>query len=258
VAVLLREPRDSQWRTRRTEVLFVLALSLGASAVYALVSLIAKLTAPGGLAAQSATLNGSVSERPYLDLTYQLLGIGFGVMPALFAVHLLSRDPGDARATLGLHRPRPVFDLASGAGLAALIGLPGLGLYVVARELGLNANVVPAALPHLWWAVPVLILAAIQNAVLEEIVVVAYLHTRLQQLGACVATTVAISAVLRGSYHLYQGVGAFVGNIVMGVVFSLWYVRTRRVLPLVIAHTILDVVSFVGYALLREHLSFLR
>jgi membrane protease YdiL (CAAX protease family) len=255
--VLLREKRDALWRTRRTEVLFVLALSLGASAVYAAVSLVAKLTAPGGLAAQKATLNGSVSDRPYLDLTYQLLGIVFGVMPALFAVHLLNRDPGEARATLGLHHPRPVFDLASGVGLAALIGLPGLGLYVAARQLGLNANVVPAALPHLWWAVPVLILAAAQNALLEELVVVAYLQTRLQQLGARAATTVTISAVLRGSYHLYQGVGAFVGNVIMGVIFSLWFLRTRRVLPLVIAHTILDVVSFVGYALLREHLDFL-
>ena len=33
---------------------------------------------------------------------------------------------------------------------------------------------------------------------------------------------------------------------------------TRRVLPLVLAHTVLDVVSFVGYALLHDHLWFLR
>jgi hypothetical protein len=36
-----------QQRARRTEVLLVLAVSLGASAVYALVSLLAKITAPG-------------------------------------------------------------------------------------------------------------------------------------------------------------------------------------------------------------------
>ena len=98
---------------------------------------------------------------------------------------------------------------------------------MVARELGLNANVVPAALPPYWWAVPVLVLAAGQNAVLEEVVVVGYLHTRLRQLGHRLVTVVLASAVLRGTYHLYQGVGAFVGNVVMGVVFSLFFARYR-------------------------------
>jgi membrane protease YdiL (CAAX protease family) len=268
---------DDQRAFRRSEVLLVLAVSLGASAVYSAVSLVSKLTAPGGLAAQTATLNPSVAPgRPWLDLTYQLLGVAFGVVPALLAVHLLGRDPGGcsaaepavtrsrfaigtaaARATLGLDRRRPGFDLGTGAALAALIGLPGLGLYVAARELGLNANVVPAALPPQWWAVPVLVLAAGQNAVLEEVVVVGYLQTRLRQIGLRVVTVVLLSATLRGAYHLYQGIGAFVGNVVMGVVFSLFFVRFGRVLPLVIAHTILDVASFVGYALLKDRLTFL-
>jgi membrane protease YdiL (CAAX protease family) len=248
-----------QRRARRAEVLLVLAVSLGASAIYALVSLVAKLTAPGGLAKQTATLNQSVAPgRPWLDLTYQLLGVAFGVVPALFAVHLLSRDPGGARATLGLDRRRPVFDPVTGAALAALIGVPGLGLYLVARELGLNANVVPAALPPQWWAVPVLVLAAMQNAVLEEVVVVGYLMTRLRQMGHRLLPVVLMSAILRGSYHLYQGIGAFVGNAVMGVVFALFFARWNRLLPLIVAHTILDVASFVGYTVLKDHLDFLR
>jgi membrane protease YdiL (CAAX protease family) len=117
---------------------------------------------------------------------------------------------------------------------------------------------VPAALPHVWWAVPVLILSAAENAILEEVVVVGYLLTRLRQLDLAVPAAVAVSALLRGSYHLYQGFGAFVGNAAMGVVFALFFLRTRRLAPLVIAHTILDVVSFVGYALLKGHLPFLR
>lgn len=234
----------------------MLALSLGASAVYALVSLIAKLTAPGGLAKQTATLNPSLSQRPYLDLTYQLLGICFDLVPVLLAVHLLARAPGNVRGLLGLTRRWS--DLALGAGLAAGIGLPGLGLYLLARQLGLNAQVVPAALPSQWWAVPVLVLSALENALLEEFVVVGYLLTRLRELELRTWSAIALSAVLRGSYHLYQGVGAFVGNAVMGVVFSFFFVRTRRILPLVIAHTILDLVSFIGYALLKDRLTFLN
>jgi len=243
----------------RTEVWLVLGVSLGASAVYSAVSLIAKLTAQKALSQQTATLNPSQAPgRPYLDLTYQLLGIFFSIVPALLAVHLLQRDPGQARATLGLDLKRPGFDLTAGVALAAMIGIPGLGLVYLAKLLGINAQIVPAALPQIWWAIPVLILSAAQNAVLEEVVVVGYLLTRLRELGWPDWRALAASAVLRGSYHLYQGFGAFIGNAIMGVVFGYFYQRTRRVLPLVIAHTILDVVSFVGYALLKNKLSFLR
>ncbi|MFC7547026.1 CPBP family intramembrane glutamic endopeptidase [Plantactinospora sp. GCM10030261] len=236
-------------RTRNTEVLLVLGVSLGQSAIYALVRIIARLTEDRPLSQQTATLNASQSDRPWLDLTYQLLGIGFALVPVLLAVHLLNRDPGDARRLLGLDARRPGTDLALGAALAAAIGLPGLALFWAAARLGINATVVPAGLPDLWWAVPVLILAAAQNAILEEVVVVGYLVTRLRELAWRTATVIAASAVLRGSYHLYQGIGAFVGNAVMGVVFALVFLRTRRVLPLVIAHTLLDIVAFVGYAL---------
>ncbi|MBM0237660.1 CPBP family intramembrane metalloprotease [Micromonospora sp. ATA32] len=237
-------------RTLGTETLLVLGLSLGQSAVYALVSIIAKLTAEGPLSQQTARLNTSASPRPWLDLTYQLLGIAFALLPVLLAVHLLARDPGDPARTLGADLRRPGSDLVRGAGLAALIGLPGLALFWAAAQLGVNATLVPAGLPHLWWAVPVLILAAVQNAVLEEVIVVGYLVTRLRQLWWRVGAIIAASALLRGSYHLYQGFGAFVGNAVMGVVFSLFFLRTRRVVPLIVAHTLLDVVAFVGYSLL--------
>ncbi|RKR89436.1 CAAX prenyl protease-like protein [Micromonospora pisi] len=235
-------------RTIGTEVLLVLGVSLGQSAVYSAVNIIGRLTADRPLSQQTATLNASQSARPWLDLTYQLLNILFALVPVLLAVHLLNRDRGDARLTLGLDARRPGTDLGLGAGLAALIGIPGLGLFALAAWLGINANVVPADLPDIWWAVPVLILAAAQNAILEEIVVVGYLVTRLRDLGWRIGAVIAASAVLRGSYHLYQGFGAFVGNAIMGVVFSLVFLRTKRVLPLVIAHTLLDVVAFVGYA----------
>ncbi|MGC5331486.1 CPBP family intramembrane glutamic endopeptidase [Micromonospora sp. DT62] len=242
--------RPATRRMLGTETLLVLGLSLGQSAVYATVSIVAKLTADGPLSKQTAALNTSVSPRPWLDLTYQLLGIVFALLPVLLAVHLLARDPGDPARTLGLDARRPGQDLARGAGLAALIGLPGLALFWAAAQLGVNATLVPAALPDLWWTVPVLILAAVQNSVLEEVIVVGYLTTRLRQLQWRVGAIVATSALLRGSYHLYQGFGAFLGNVVMGVVFSLFYLRTRRVMPLVVAHTLLDIVAFLGYALL--------
>jgi membrane protease YdiL (CAAX protease family) len=235
-------------RGLRVEVVIVLLLSLGQSAVYAVVSLIAKLTAGRPLSQQTATLNPSQSPRPYLDLTYQLLGIFFALIPVLLALYLLGRQ----RVELGLDFRHPRSDLGWGALLAAAIGIPGLGLVFAAAQLGLNAQIIPAALQPVWWAVPVLIFSAVQNAVLEEVIVVGYLITRLRQFGLNLWLVVALSAVLRGSYHLYQGFGAFLGNAAMGVVFALFYLRFKRVMPLIVAHTLLDTVAFVGYTLLPD------
>jgi membrane protease YdiL (CAAX protease family) len=62
---------------------------------------------------------------------------------------------------------------------------------------------------------------------------------------------------LRGSYHLYQGYGGFIGNAVMGVLFGLWFQRTRRVWPLIVAHFLIDAASFVGYIYLHKHVSWI-
>lgn len=259
--------RVARFRVLRNEVLLVLGVSLGASAVYSVVSLLAKLTADRPLSQQTATLNASHSPgRPWLDLTYQLLGIFFALVPVLLAVHLLNRDHRQgAVGLLGLDLRRPLPDLRDGAVLAAVIGIPGLGVYFGGHALGITANVVPAALPDVWWAVPVLVLAAAQNAVLEEAVVVGYLVTRLREMGWEVWAVIVASAVLRGSYHLYQGFGSFVGNVVMGLLFAYFFLTRRRaaflgtgrVMPLVVAHTLLDVVAFVGYDLLHDRVRWL-
>jgi membrane protease YdiL (CAAX protease family) len=81
--------------------------------------------------------------------------------------------------------------------------------------------------------------------------------TRLRQIGWNVWATIVTSAVIRGSYHLYQGFGQALGNVVMGLVFGYWFTKTKRVLPLIVAHTILDVIVFVGYAVLKEHVDWL-
>jgi membrane protease YdiL (CAAX protease family) len=244
-------------RTLGNEVLLVLGVGLGASGIYALLDILRRLSVAQPLSQQSSNIVVSQAANHWLDLAYQLVDIGLGLVPALLAVHLIGRT-GDAAATFGFAPWRPRFDLGVGAGLFALIGIPGLGLYLAARGLGLNTTVVPTSLPQVWWAVPVLLLSALQNAALEELVVVGYLVTRLRQFGWSLPAVIAASALLRGSYHLYQGFGGFLGNAVMGVIFALFFIRYRRVGPLIIAHFLLDAVAFVGYATVGRHLSFLH
>ncbi len=245
-------------RTLRRETVLVLLVSLGASAIWSLLSIVDKLTRQVALGRQTTAMNNSVTpDRPWLDLAYQLAGIGLGVVPALLALHLMCRsDPATPRL-IGLDRTRPGRDLAGGVALAAVIGIPGLGLYLLARALDLNTTVAAANLAAAWWTVPVLCLAALQNAVLEEVVMIGYLLTRWRQAGWATAVAIGLSALVRGGYHLYQGFGGFAGNAVMGVVFGLVYARTRRILPLVVAHTVLDIVAFVGYTLLKTHWAWL-
>src|SRR2546430_15934377 len=193
-------------RTLRGEVLLVLGVSLGASAVSAFLSLIDSLTTPKPLNQQTQTLVPSVTpDRPWLDLAFQLYNIGAAVIPALLAVHLLRRDHDNPAVALGLAPARPRFDLATGAGLAALIGIPGIGLYIGARAAGFNVTVVPGALPHVWWQVPVLLLVAAQNAVLGEGAVVGYLRTRLRQPGWGASARSVVTVVFAGSHKQCPG-----------------------------------------------------
>ena len=240
------------------EVVIVLGLSLGQSAVYAVLRIIERLTREVPLAQQTSTLNPSVTpDRPWLDLTYQLVGIAFGLMPVLLALYLLNLTDPPAGRTIGLDLSRPRFDLGFGVLIAVAIGVPGLGLYAIARALGINTEVQASGLTDQWWTVPVLILSAAQNALLEEIVVIGYLFTRLRQLAWNATAIIALSAIIRGSYHLYQGIGGFIGNLIMGVVFGLIYLRWKRVAPLIVAHTLLDIAAFVGYALVAPRVNWL-
>ena len=244
------------------EVVIVLAVSLGQSAIYSILSIIDRLTQPAPLSSQTSNLNSSVTpDRPWLDLSYQVVNIAFALVPLLLVLYLLSRNNplGDPRSwrTIGFDLRRPVRDLVLGLIIAAGIGIPGLGLYLGARALGLNTTVQASGLGDHWWAVPVLIISAAQNAVLEETIMLGYLYTRLRQLGWRLVAVVGVSALIRGSYHLYQGFGGFAGNLIMGVIFGLLFLRTKRVMPMVVAHTTLDIVAFVGYALVAPHVSWL-
>ncbi|NUW43822.1 CPBP family intramembrane glutamic endopeptidase [Nonomuraea rhodomycinica] len=239
------------------ELLVVFSVSLGASGLVALVRLVGALTAPSGLRSQHAVLTPTLAPgRPWLDLTLQLVNVAITVAPVALVAYLLVRS-GESLRTIGVDGREPGRDLGRGAALAAVIGGTGLAFYLAVYAAGVNLQVVAGALPDEWWRVPVLVLAAAQNGVLEEVLVAGYLLHRLDQAGWSPWRAVAVSSLLRGSYHLYQGFGGFVGNVVMGLVFGRLYQRWGRAMPLVVAHTLIDAVAFVGYAVLHGKVSWL-
>jgi membrane protease YdiL (CAAX protease family) len=238
------------------EILLVLGLSLGRSGVYAIVNLLADLTSGVPLAEQTATLNASQSARPGLDLTLQLLRIGFALVIVGLVAYLLRRS-GESLGTLGVDAQQPGRDTRRGAALAALVGLTGLAWYLIAYRAGINLSVSAQGLPDEWWRTPVLVLGALENAVVEEVVVLGFVLHRLRQLGWSWSAAIWTSALVRGSYHLYQGFGGFVGNVVMGLLFGWLFKRWGRVMPMIIAHALIDSVAFIGYALLEGRVTWL-
>lgn len=231
----------------RLEIAIVLGLSLGASAVYALVAIANRLTREQALREQTATLNPSLSERPVFDFIYQFLAIFFDLVPVVLVAFLLWSAARPHLGRLGIDFTSPGRDLVAGVALALLIGAPGIALYFGGRAAGITVNVVPAALDAAWWTVPILLLSALRAGVTEEIIVVGYLFARLRELGWGRWQIILSTALLRGTYHVYQGFGAFIGNIAMGILFGWLFDRFGRLLPLVIAHVLLDAVIFIGY-----------
>ena len=254
-------PRRDTPRSITVEVVIVLLITLGTSGLRSVLDIIETQIranqAQISLSQVTVAVAAPQSDLQYIDLTRQLLTIVQLTCWGLLALYLLWRSGFDLARQLGLDFKRPWSDLLGGLGLAALIGIPGLGLYLVANSLGMSLTVQGSTLTDTWWRLPVSILLAIQNGFLEEVLVVGYLLTRFGQLRMPVWIAIIASAVIRGSYHLYQGYGGFVGNAIMGVVFAWVFLRWRRIWPLVIAHSLIDIVVFVGYPLLKGRVSWL-
>ena len=239
-----------------TEILVVLTVTLGLSALRSALSLIDSLLATTPLSEQQVALNAPAAAATLVDLALQLTRVlqlvGWGALGA----YLLLRA-GFAMRDVGLDARRPGRDAAATAGLAAIIGIPGLGLYLVAHAIGISLTIAPTTLTDTWWRIPALVASALANSWAEEIVMIGYLLTRLRQLGWSPNPSLLAAAVLRGAYHLYQGFGGFIGNLIMGLIFGRYWQRTGRLLPLVAAHALIDIVAFVGYGLLKGHVSWL-
>jgi membrane protease YdiL (CAAX protease family) len=250
------EPTDRERFAIRLEIAVVLVVTFGLSGLNAALSLIESALSPGGVGGQTVALNPSRAAQSTIDLLFQLLGVLRLAGWAALGLYLLWRS-GIGPRVVGLARMRWRSDVLPGLGLAAVIGLPGLGLYLTAHVLGVSVTIVPSSLGDHWWRLPALILSACANAAAEEILVVGYLITRLRKLGWSENSSLLASALLRGSYHLYQGLGGGLGNLAMGVIFGRYWQRSNRLWPLILAHATIDAVAYIGYTLLRGHVSWL-
>ncbi len=84
------------------------------------------------------------------------------------------------------------------------------------------------------------------NPFFEELIVRGYLMSEILDLTGNGTLAVVASVAVQMSYHLYQGLANGIVLTTTFVVFSIYFLRSRRIAPLVLAHFFLD-----AYALIR-------
>lgn len=84
------------------------------------------------------------------------------------------------------------------------------------------------------------------NPFFEELIVRAYLMTEIAELTGSAVLAVAVSVAVQTCYHLYYGWAGAISLSFLFLTFALYYARSQRALPIIVAHGFFDL-----YALLR-------
>jgi membrane protease YdiL (CAAX protease family) len=73
-----------------------------------------------------------------------------------------------------------------------------------------------------------------------------YLIPRFEELFESPAIAVGLSSVIFASYHIYQGVEHVVAIFMLALVYGISFCILRRLWPLVIAHTITNMLIYLN------------
>jgi membrane protease YdiL (CAAX protease family) len=88
-------------------------------------------------------------------------------------------------------------------------------------------------------AIPFILL----NPFFEELIVRAYLMTEVRNLTGSWTLSAALSILVQFSYHLYYGWERAISVSFLFLVFSIYYARTRKATPIIIAHGVFDILA---------------
>ena len=83
------------------------------------------------------------------------------------------------------------------------------------------------------------------NPFFEELIVRAYTMSEIMDLGGSRLLAIVVSVSLQMSYHFYQGVLRSIAIAATLTVFSIYFARTRRIAPIILAHFCFDALALV-------------
>lgn len=84
------------------------------------------------------------------------------------------------------------------------------------------------------------------NPFFEELIVRAYTATEVMNLGGSRALAITISVTAQMSYHLYQGLLHSLALTIIFTAFSVYFVRTKRIGPVIFAHLCMDLFALLS------------
>src|SRR5215831_728752 len=91
------------------------------------------------------------------------------------------------------------------------------------------------------------VLFILLNPFYEELIVRAFVIFEVKELTGSGLIAVMVSLLIQVVYHLYQGIPAFaIGG--MALVFCLYYLRYRRIDPIILAHLYFDAFALLYYS----------
>jgi membrane protease YdiL (CAAX protease family) len=161
------------------------------------------------------------------------------VLGVLWALLLRRRGWSLACITMPPNPP----DVGRGVGLVALLLFANrltTALWGLAFPGAMHAVDVDLPSPIAWWAIAAV---SIVNPMAEELVYLGFIANVLRPRGELFAIVAAVLA--RMAVHLYREPRGVVGIAVLGVLLSVYYYRTRRLWPVVVAHSLLDVLALI-------------
>jgi hypothetical protein len=204
------------------------------------------LPAAGGVVQR---FSSAVRVTRYRSMFAILLGLAIATV-AVWGV------PGRSLASLGLRLPSTSgfgWALVVTAGLVVL--LVGYAVYLLRpvraertrRHLAPVRGLLPATRGELGWYVAVGVVASVS----EELLYRGYLLLAIQPGGPLVA--LAISTILFGAHHLYQGLGGAIRVAVFGLALGVMTLVAGSILPAIIVHAVQDLTTgLLAYRLLAD------
>lgn len=182
----------------------------------------------------------------------QLIAMTFNVVPPLLFVMAVSNEPW---SKFGINRPSWFSDffLAVGLWVAASCAM-SFTLQVLPPSDQPQAAVISESVvayqesgESMGWGMLLLcIVALIANSFTEEMTMRGYLIPRFEQMFRSSIVAVCLSSMLSASYHMYQGVHNMVAVLAFGLVYGTCFCIFRRLWPLVIAHTISNLIIYLN------------
>jgi len=130
--------------------------------------------------------------------------IGLG----LYVASILAWWPIDAAVRSALPAPQPIEEMVANASVSLL---PVLAMSVV-------------------------------NGLYEEVFLLGYLQSALERFG--LAFAVGASLLVRVAYHLYQGPIGAASVLAFGLILGVYFIRQRKLWPVVCAHIFADICGF--------------